>query len=81
VGSNLELPRGMKDFDDDELFKIDYVKQKFTETAKLFGYRFMEPSPIEFLSYTTHAHTHKPLTHHTHPYTLHSHHTLYTPTH
>jgi len=48
LGSNLELPRGMKDFDDDDLFKIDYVKQKFTETAKLFGYRFMEPSPIEF---------------------------------
>jgi len=41
LGSKLELPRGMKDFDDDELFKIDYVKQKFTETAKLFGYRFM----------------------------------------
>ena len=50
LGSNLELPRGMKDFDDDELFKIDYVKQKFTETAKLFGYRFMDPSPIELFS-------------------------------
>jgi len=50
LGSNLELPRGMKDFDDDELFKIDYVKQKFTETANLFGYRFIEPSPIELFS-------------------------------
>ena len=40
----------MKDFDDDELFKIDFVRQKFTETAKLFGFRFFEPSPLELLS-------------------------------
>ena len=40
----------MKDIDDDELFKIDYIRQKFTETANLFGFRFMDPSPIELLS-------------------------------
>jgi len=46
----LDLPRGMKDFDDDELFKIEYIREKFIQTAKLFGYRFMDPSPIELLS-------------------------------
>jgi len=46
----LDLPRGMKDFDDDELFKIEYIREKFILTAKLFGYRFMDPSPIELLS-------------------------------
>ena len=40
----------MKDFDDDELFKIEYIREKFIQTAKLFGYRFMDPSPIELLS-------------------------------
>lgn len=40
----------MKDFDDDELSKIEHVRQTFNQTAKLFGYRFMEPSPIELLS-------------------------------
>ena len=46
----MDLPRGMKDFDDDELFKIEYIREKFIQTAKLFGYRFMDPSPIELLS-------------------------------
>ena len=46
----MDLPRGMKDFDADELFKIEYIREKFIQTAKLFGYRFMDPSPIELLS-------------------------------
>jgi histidyl-tRNA synthetase len=46
----MDLPRGMKDFDNDEVIKIDYIRKKFIETAKLFGYRFIDPSPIEFLS-------------------------------
>jgi len=40
----------MKDFDEDEIFKIEYIRHKFAYTAKLFGYRFMDPSPIELLS-------------------------------
>ena len=40
----------MKDFDDEELSKIEYVRKTFSETARLFGYHFMDPSPIELLS-------------------------------
>ena len=46
----MELPRGMKDFDTDEMIKIDFVRQKFLETAEVFGFNLMEPSPIELLS-------------------------------
>ena len=46
----MELPRGMKDFDTNEMIKIDFVRQKFLETAKVFGFNLMEPSPIELLS-------------------------------
>ena len=46
----MELPRGMKDFDTYEMIKIDFVRQKFLETAKVFGFNLMEPSPIELLS-------------------------------
>jgi len=46
----MELPRGMKDFDRNEMVKIEFVRQKFLETAKTFGYDLMEPSPIELLS-------------------------------
>ena len=46
----MELPRGMKDFDTNEMIKIDFVRQKFLETAELFGFNLMEPSPIELLS-------------------------------
>jgi len=46
----LELPRGMKDFDMDEMIKIEYVRQIFLETAKAFGFDLIEPSPIELLS-------------------------------
>ncbi len=40
----------MKDFDRDEMTKIEFVRQKFLETAKAFGFNLMEPSPIELLS-------------------------------
>jgi len=46
----MELPRGMKDFDKDEMIKIGWVRQTFLETAKTFGFNLMEPSPIELLS-------------------------------
>jgi histidyl-tRNA synthetase len=40
----------MKDFDMDEMIKIEYVRQIFLETAKAFGFDLIEPSPIELLS-------------------------------
>ena len=40
----------MKDFESDELSKIETIRQKFIETAKLFGFSLMDPSPIESLS-------------------------------
>jgi len=46
----MELPRGMRDFDRDGMVKIEFVRQKFLETAKTFGYDLMEPSTIELLS-------------------------------
>nr|AIF14734.1 histidyl-tRNA synthetase (HARS, hisS) [uncultured marine thaumarchaeote KM3_67_H03] len=46
----MELPRGMKDFDRDEMIKIEFVRQTFLETAKAFGFNLIEPSPIELLS-------------------------------
>jgi len=40
----------MKEFDKDEMIKIEYVREVFLETAKTFGFNLMEPSPIELLS-------------------------------
>jgi len=40
----------MRDLEPDEVSKIEYVRQKFIETSNLFGFKFMEPSPIELLS-------------------------------
>lgn len=47
---NLELPRGMRDIESDEASKIEYIRRKFIETSNLFGFQFMESSPIELLS-------------------------------
>ncbi len=46
----MELPRGMRDIESRESSAIEYVRQKFIETSNLFGFQFMEPSPIELLS-------------------------------
>ena len=40
----------MKDFEQDELEKIELVREKFLEISKLFGFKRIEPSPIELLS-------------------------------
>jgi len=40
----------MKDFDMDEMIKIEYVRQIFLETSKAFRFDLIEPSPIELLS-------------------------------
>ena len=46
----MELPRGMKDFENQEFSKIEFIREKFFEMSKIFGYKIMEPSPIELLS-------------------------------
>jgi len=40
----------MRDIEFQETAKIEYVRQKFMQTSKLFGFYFMEPSPIELVS-------------------------------
>jgi histidyl-tRNA synthetase len=40
----------MKDFENDELEKIEFVRKKFLETSELFGFKRIDPSPIELLS-------------------------------
>ncbi|MEM4253003.1 MAG: histidine--tRNA ligase [Candidatus Nitrosotenuis sp.] len=46
----MNLPRGMKDFETDEQTKLEFVRTKFLETCKIFGFSFMDPSPIELVS-------------------------------
>ncbi len=46
----MELPRGMKDFETEELSGIELVRERFVQTARLFAFQLMEPSPIESLS-------------------------------
>ncbi|HJY09609.1 MAG TPA: histidine--tRNA ligase [Nitrososphaeraceae archaeon] len=46
---NAELPRGMRDLDSDTLEGINYVREKFFESAHVFNFTTMEPSPIETL--------------------------------
>ncbi len=40
----------MKDFEAEELAKIEIIRKKFIDTAKIFGFKLMDPSPIESLS-------------------------------
>ena len=46
----MDLPRGMKDFENIEIQKIEYIREKFISTSKIFGFELMEPSPIELMS-------------------------------
>jgi len=40
----------MRDIEFQETSNIEYVRQKFIQTSNLFGFNFMEPSPIELVS-------------------------------
>ena len=40
----------MKDFENIEMQKIEYIREKFLSTSKIFGFELMEPSPIELMS-------------------------------
>ncbi len=46
----MELPRGMKDFDDKESSNIEHIRNHFKRLSNLYGFSFMDPSPIELLS-------------------------------
>lgn len=46
---DLSLPRGMRDLEPDEYEALERVRSSFIEVAGLFGFRLMEPSPIEML--------------------------------
>lgn len=40
----------MKDFEADELSKIEFIRENFLKQSNLFGFSLMDPSPIELLS-------------------------------
>jgi len=40
----------MRDIEPAESSALEYIRQKFIETSNLFGFQFMEPSPIELVS-------------------------------
>ena len=46
----MDLPRGMKDFDQAEYSSIEYVRNRFRKISDLYGFSFMDPSPMELLS-------------------------------
>ncbi len=46
----MELPRGMKDFESTENTNIEHIRYHFKQLSNLYGFSFMDPSPIESLS-------------------------------
>ena len=46
----MELPRGMKDFTGSETGNIEHIRSHFKHLSNLYGFSFMDPSPIELLS-------------------------------
>ena len=46
----MELPRGMKDFEESENANIEHIRYHFKQLSNLYGFSFMDPSPIESLS-------------------------------
>ena len=46
----MELPRGMKDFESAENASIEHIRNHFKQLSNLYGFSFMDPSPIELLS-------------------------------
>lgn len=46
----LDLPRGMRDLQYEELRDISHIRDKFEETAEVFDFKQIEPSTLELLS-------------------------------
>lgn len=44
------LPRGMRDIESDEFENINFVRNTFIESAKIFNFSIMEPSALELLT-------------------------------
>jgi len=44
------LPRGMRDLEPEDSDYYEIIRQAFVETCRIYGFRSMEPSPIEMLS-------------------------------
>jgi len=47
---NLDLPRGMRDLQYEELRNISFIKEKFKETVEIFDFNQIEPSTLELQS-------------------------------
>ena len=47
---SMELPRGMKDFEESENANIEHIRYHFKQLSNLYGFSFMDSSPIELLS-------------------------------
>jgi histidyl-tRNA synthetase len=47
---NLDLPRGMKDLQNEELRNISFIREKFQETVEIFDFNQIEPSTLELQS-------------------------------
>ncbi|MBM3897729.1 MAG: histidine--tRNA ligase [Thaumarchaeota archaeon] len=47
---NFTLPRGMRDLEPEDADYYETIRQAFTETCRIYGFKLMEPSPIEMLS-------------------------------
>jgi len=45
-----QLPRGMRDLEPDEYKDINVIRNAFIESARIFNFMLMEPSPLELLS-------------------------------
>ena len=46
----LDLPRGMRDLQYEELRDISHIRDKFVETTEVFDFKQIEPSTLELLS-------------------------------
>lgn len=44
------LPRGMRDVESEEFENINFIRNTFIESARIFNFTIMEPSPLELLS-------------------------------
>src|SRR3990172_242770 len=46
---DLSLPRGMRDLQPEDYEALERVRDSFIEVSRIFGFRLMEPSPIELI--------------------------------
>jgi histidyl-tRNA synthetase len=46
----LDIPRGMRDLDAKEYSHINYIRDHFVQTARLFNFKMYQPSTLEMMS-------------------------------